>query len=88
MKEIFLLFAPYIVLVFIIAMPPEIFRNFKTKTYSSGTRSSWLLRILGYSIFGFYSLIIHEYVVALAQIISLCLSLCIIIQSYMYRHAK
>jgi hypothetical protein len=88
MKELFIIFAPYIVWVFIIALPPELMRNFRRKTYSSGTRSAWFLRIAGYSIFGIYSFTISQNVVALVQFVSLSLSVGILVQSYMYRHTK
>jgi hypothetical protein len=88
MKELFVTFAPYIVWVFIIALPPELFQNFKNKKYASGTRSSWLLRIIGYTIFGIYSLLIFENVVAIVQFVALGLSLGVLAQSYIYKNAK
>lgn len=88
MKELFITFAPYITLLFIVALPPEVLRNFKKKTYASGTLSSWTLRIAGYSVFGIYSVMIGEYTVGLVQFIALVLSLVILSQSFIYRHAK
>ena len=88
MKEIFINVAPYITLLFIVALPPEVISNFKNRTYASGTMSPWIMRITGYGIFGIYELLIGQYVVGTVQFIALFLSLIIFIQSFMYRHAK
>ena len=88
MKETFLIVAPYITLLFVVALPPEVFSNFKNRTYSSGTFSSWIMRIVGYAIFGVYEIMIHQYVVGGVQFIALFFSLIIFIQRYLYRHAK
>lgn len=87
MKDLFLQFAPYITLIFIIALPPEVIRNFKSKTYSSGTLMSWGMRIVGYIIFGIYSVMIKENVVAVTQFVALTLSICILLQRFTYKHA-
>ena len=88
MKEIFIHTAPYVTLLFVVALPPEVFSNFKNKTYSSGTVTSWMMRILGYMVFGIYSIMIKEYIVGLVQFIALVLSLVIFLQRYLYRHVK
>jgi hypothetical protein len=87
MKEIFIQFAPYVTFLFLVALPPELIRNWVTKVYSSGTLQSWSLRVIGYTVFGIYSFIIGEYIVALVQFIALILSAIIIAQSFIYRHA-
>ncbi len=88
MKELFLLVAPYVTLLFVVALPPEVFNNFKNRTYSSGTSSAWIMRITGYAVFGVYEMMIRQYVVGGVQFIALFFSLIIFIQRYMYRHAK
>ena len=88
MKEIFLQIAPWSTLLFVVALPPEVFNNFKNKTYSSGTFSSWVMRITGYTIFGIYSLMIGQYVVGAVQFIALFFSTLIFLQRYMFRHAR
>ena len=87
MKESFLHIAPYSTFLFVVALPPEVMGNFKNRTYSSGTFSSWFMRILGYTLFGAYSVVIHEYVVGAVQFVALFFSLLIFIQRYIYRHA-
>ncbi len=88
MKEIFLQIAPYITLLFVIALPPEVLNNFKIRTYSSGTSSAWIMRITGYAIFGIYEIMIQQYIVGSVQFIALFFSVLIFIQRYLYRHAK
>ncbi len=88
MKELFIQTAPYITLLFVAALPPEVLSNFKNKTYSSGTLTAWVVRIVGYTIFGMYSIVIREYVVGAVQFIALALSLIIFLQRYLYRHAR
>ena len=88
MKDLFLQFAPYITFLFVVALPPEVLNNFKNRTYSSGTFSSWMMRITGYVVFGVYEMMIHQYVVGGVQFIALFFSLLIFLQRYLYRHAK
>ena len=85
MKDIFILIAPYSTLLFLIALPPEVIRNFKNKSYRSGTLASWIIRIIGYTLFGMYSILIKEYVVATTQFVALVLSAVILVQSFVYR---
>lgn len=88
MKEIFITYAPYITFLFIIALPPEVIRNFRTKTYASGTISSWAMRITGYGVFGVYSLFINQYIVAFVQGVVLLLSVTILVQRFVYKEKK
>ena len=88
MKEIFLHIAPYITILFIVAMPPEVVRNIRRKTYASGTVSSWTMRIIGYGVFGIYSLMIGQHVVGIIQFIALAFSVIILSQRFAYRNAK
>lgn len=84
MKEVFILVAPYSTLFFLVALPPEVIRNFRNKSYRSGTLTSWIIRIVGYTLFGVYSVLIKEYVVAATQFVALGLSTVILIQSFIY----
>lgn len=88
MKELFILVAPYSTLLFLIALPPEVLRNFRQKTYRSGTLTSWIIRIVGYTLFGIYSIMISEYVVATTQFIALGFSTVILIQAFVFTKEK
>jgi len=84
LKELFLLIAPWINIIFLAAIPPEIFRNFKNKTYASGTLIAWVMKIIGCICFGMYSWMIHEYITAFIQAISIILCSAVIVQYIKY----
>ncbi len=87
MKQLFLQFAPYVTLLFIVALPPDVIRNFRRQTYASGPLFSWGLRIVGYIVFGIYLMMKSEYVAGTIQFVALALSLLIVGQSFLYRRA-
>lgn len=85
MQDFFLNFAPHILWLFVFSMPVEIYKNLKGKRYQSGTFGAWLMRLIGYLIFGTYSLMIGEQLVAGIQGFSAVLTLFILYQYFTYK---
>ncbi len=84
MKQ-FLVFGPFGTLFFLMAMPVDIVKNYRSQKYSSGSLVAWVLRIIGYSVFGIYLLVKGEYVAGAAQFVGLILASIIVIQKFLYQ---
>lgn len=87
LDALLLAYGGHAVWLFIYANVPQIIKNYREKKYMSGARSTWLLFMAAYFIFGFYMFRIGENVVALGQLTGLVLTFAILVQSLVYKHA-
>ncbi|MEX1063795.1 MAG: hypothetical protein WD898_00145 [Candidatus Paceibacterota bacterium] len=74
--------------LFILALPPQVYGNWQENIYKSGPRTTWWLFIAAYALFGTYMLLVGEHIVAAGQYAGGILSITVMVQSYIYKHAK
>lgn len=88
LDALLLSYGGHAVWLFIYANVPQIIRNYRAKAYTSGARSTWILFMTAYFIFGFYMFRIGENVVALGQLTGFVLTSAILVQSLIYKHGS
>ena len=88
LRQFFLKYGGWSVWLFIIGIPPQIIQNFGTHTYASGTLTSWTLFATAYFLFGTYALTKKDLPVMAGQYTGGVLCLIVILQSFLYVHAR
>lgn len=87
-KWVLLQYGGFFVWFFLLGPIPQIIANYRNKIYKSGPLATWIIFVLCYIPFGLNMFLKNEYSVAFAQFVGLILSLIIIYQGFIYKHAE
>lgn len=85
--DLFMQYGGLTVWLFIVALPPQIIKNWWNGKYASGPRITWVLFIVAYFSFGFYLLCKTEYIANIGQFTGGMFSVVVFAQSFMYKWA-